>query len=148
MLICQRLYTRLRYFRNLVHIANMNWWKDTEWVIHILIPLLLIEKNQKTFFDFWDVGEVRKAAIFYLRSREKVVVNPEPNEAIYKTALFHKSSTHGQYELIRRHRMSHLHINIITANGKKLKNIFFIFGRLVRCERLLFFVCGAVSKLW
>ena len=63
----------------------MNWWKDTEWVIHILIPLLLIEKNLKTFFDFWEVGEVRKAAIFYLQSREKVVVSPEPNEAKCKT---------------------------------------------------------------
>ena len=55
----------------------MNWYEGTEWVIHILIPLLLKEKNQKAFFDFWEVGEVRKAAIFYLRSHEKVVVSPE-----------------------------------------------------------------------
>ena len=37
------------------------------------------------FFNFWEVGEVQKAAIFYLRSHEKVVVNPEPNEAGCKT---------------------------------------------------------------
>ena len=47
-----------------------------------MIPLLLIEKNQKMFFDFWEVGE---AAIFYLRSHEKVVVSPELDGARYKT---------------------------------------------------------------
>ena len=44
-----------------------------------------MEKNQKTFFDFWEVGEVQKAAIFYLQSHEKVVVSPQPDGARYKT---------------------------------------------------------------
>ena len=70
------------------------------------------------------------------------------SEAIYKTALFQKFSTHSPYELMKRYRMSHPHINTITANRKKSKNVFLIFGKLVRCERLLFFICGAVRKLW
>ena len=36
---------------------------------------IIIEKNKKTFFDFWEVGEVRRAAIFCLRSRGKVEVS-------------------------------------------------------------------------
>ena len=44
-----------------------------------------IEKKQKYFFNFWEAGEVQKAAIFHLRSRGKVVVSPEPNEAGNKT---------------------------------------------------------------
>ena len=42
-------------------------------------------KIKKCFFYFWEVGEVQKAAIFYLRSHEKVVVSPQPDEARYKT---------------------------------------------------------------
>ena len=34
--------------------------------------MMLIEKNQKTFFDFWEVGEVQRAAIFCLGASKKL----------------------------------------------------------------------------
>ena len=49
------------------------------------MTLSTIEKNKNVFFSFWEAGEVQKAAIFHLRSRGKVVVSPEPNEAGNKT---------------------------------------------------------------
>ena len=45
----------------------------------------LIKKNQKTFFDFWEVGEVRKAAIFFLGCIEEVGLDAGWFEAGYKT---------------------------------------------------------------
>ena len=36
------------------------------------------------FFDFWDVGEVRRAAIFHLLPREEIELSPELNMAGYK----------------------------------------------------------------
>ena len=35
--------------------------------------------------DFWEVGEVRKAAIICLRCREEVELDLQPNEGVYKT---------------------------------------------------------------
>ena len=43
----------------------------------LVIYLVIIEKNQKTFFYFWEIGEVPKAAIFCLGRREQVEVSPD-----------------------------------------------------------------------
>ena len=43
------------------------------------------KKIEKRVSIFWEVGEVRRAAIFRLRRRAKVVVSPGPNEAGYET---------------------------------------------------------------
>ncbi len=43
------------------------------------------EKNQKTFFDFWEVNEVRKAAIFCLGCRGEVGLSSDSNGAGYET---------------------------------------------------------------
>ena len=40
----------------------------------------LMEKNQKTFFYFWEVDEVQRAAILSLRCIEKVGLSLEQNE--------------------------------------------------------------------
>ena len=47
-------------------------------IVIIKVIVLIEKKNRKTFFDFWEVDEVQKAAIFYLQSHEKVVVSPQP----------------------------------------------------------------------
>ena len=36
---------------------------------------IIIKKNKKTFFDFWEVGEGQRAAILCLRSHGKVEVS-------------------------------------------------------------------------
>ena len=46
---------------------------------------MMSEKNQKTFFDFWEVGEVQRAAIFCLRRCEQVGVSPGLIGAGYET---------------------------------------------------------------
>ena len=45
----------------------------------------MIEKNYKTLFDFWEVGEVRGVAIFRLRTVEKVEVDSGWVGAGYET---------------------------------------------------------------
>ena len=43
------------------------------------------KKIEKRVLIFWEVGEVRRAAIFCLRHREEVGLSPGPNGAGYKT---------------------------------------------------------------
>ena len=52
--------------------------------IHVS-SVVLVEKNQKTFFNFWEVGEVQKAAIFRLGHHVEVELSPDPNGARYET---------------------------------------------------------------
>ena len=52
---------------------------------HPVGPLRIFSTNQIIEKNFWEIGEVRRAAIFCLRRREEVEVSPDPNEARYVT---------------------------------------------------------------
>ena len=45
----------------------------------------IVENNRKTFFNFWEVGDVQKAAIFHLGRHAEVELSPELNVAGYKS---------------------------------------------------------------